>query len=167
MKRLVIRRALIALSVLAVAVAILWLPTIRSKWLFALGSVPAFDSGFRARMLANSAAAGGPTEVERACELALNDPERAFSLFFLEYLWDKNCSHAHLVLQSWLKDETIAWPQDQRQIRRCDLAAHYFRMWVGERRWDTAKALSDLETRNQFRTHVASYLEDHGLPPNS
>lgn len=140
-------------------------PSTRSTLLRQLGQLGILDHDTRAYLLAKSATAGGTRGISQVLEIMLDDSDKVFSLVVLEYLWDEKLSSAHEMMRNWLDDEEIAWPNDQRKIRRCDLATYYFRRYVGEGRWDTAKSLAvEISDRNNFRQTVRDYLSEDGLP---
>jgi hypothetical protein len=155
----------IIVGCIGVAALVCSLEPTRSNLLRFFASVGAFDSDARAKLLVMSARAGDEESVKRICETMLAESEETFSLVVLEYLWEAQNPSAHRVMRAWLDDPAVAWPDDPRQIRRCDLAAYYFRTYVGEGRWDTAKSLArDIADRESFRATVVAHIDDHGLP---
>lgn len=157
-----------AAALFAIIIIICWTTPIRSPLLRTVARLEFLDADARASMLTMSAATGDADALDDVCEIMLRDSDKVFSLVVLEHLWDQRLMRAHLKMQEWLTDEAVAWPNDPRQIRRCDLATYYFRIYVGEGRWDTSKSLAqEVSERDAFRDQVQSHVNQHGLPDDS
>lgn len=123
-----------------------------------------FDADFRGQLLALAAAIGDRATLEAIEEEMLHDGNGGFSLVVLEYLKDEQVPAVDAWMIRWLDDEAVAWPDDApRYVRRCDLAAYYFRRDLGHGRWDRVDCLAaDIAARNAFRERVRSFMVDSG-----
>ena len=122
------------------------------------------DADFRGQLLALAAAIGDDATLEAIEEEMLHGGNGGFSLVMLEYLKDEQVPAVDEWMIRWLDDEAVAWPDDApRYVRRCDLAAHYFRRDLGHGRWDRVDSLAaDIAARDAFRERARSFLIESG-----
>jgi len=163
------RWLLYAAVILVLGLVAVWLvPASRSTILFTLGRYGPFAAELRADLLTKSVVASDGRNIGQVCDAMFEDPEKSFSLVVLDYLWDERITAVHREMHQWLENTTIAWPRDSRQIRRCDLAAGYFRRYIGQKTFDEAQWLAvEVSERDTFRDRVRQFIEQNGLPPAS
>ncbi|MDY7110678.1 MAG: hypothetical protein SYC29_18755 [Planctomycetota bacterium] len=122
------------------------------------------DADFRAELPALAAAIGDDATLDAVEAEMLGDRTGSFSLVVLEYLKDEQIPAVDDWMIRWLDDEAVAWSDDApRHLRRCDLAAYYFRRDLGHGRWDRVDCLAaDVAARDAFRERARAFLVETG-----